>query len=220
MSRWAEKYMNENICVDCNGSRLNIQSSNYKIADYTIQSVVSMDMISLDKWINSLSCKMNENQNTIAEQVIQEIKNRITLIIDVGLSYLTLDRSAVSLSGGEAQRIRLATQIGTKLTNVLYILDEPSIGLHQKDNLKLIESLKKIRDLGNSVIVVEHDKDMIKQSDCIIDLGPGAGKFGGEIVSSSDYQGMMKTNSLTADYLSEKKQIIVPLNRRKEMEIF
>ena len=215
MSRWAEKYMNENICVDCNGSRLNIQSSNYKIADYTIQDVVSMDMISLDKWINSLSCKMNEHQNTIAEQVIKEIKNRITLIIDVGLSYLTLDRSAVSLSGGEAQRIRLATQIGTKLTNVLYILDEPSIGLHQKDNLKLIESLKKIRDLGNSVIVVEHDKDMIKQSDYIIDLGPGAGKFGGEIVSSSDYLSMMQTNSLTADYLSEKKQINVPLNRRK-----
>ena len=157
---------------------LNIQSSNYKIADSTIQSVVSMDMISLDKWINSLSCKMNRHQNTIAEQLIKEIKNRITLIIDVGLSYLTLDRSAVSLSGGEAQRIRLATQIGTKLTNVLYILDEPSIGLHQKDNLKLIESLKKIRDLGNSVIVVEHDKDMIKQSDYIIDLGPGAGKFG------------------------------------------
>tara|TARA_B100001287_G_C22686320_1_gene533891 strand:- start:4929 stop:7757 length:2829 start_codon:yes stop_codon:yes gene_type:complete len=215
MSKWAEKYMNDNICEDCNGSRLNIQSSNYKIADSTIQSVVSMDMISLDKWINSLSCKMNEHQNTIAEQVIKEIKSRITLIIDVGLSYLTLDRSAVSLSGGEAQRIRLATQIGTKLTNVLYILDEPSIGLHQKDNLKLIESLKKIRDLGNSVIVVEHDKDMIKQSDYIIDLGPGAGKFGGEIVSSSDYLSMMKNNSLTADYLSEKKQINVPLNRRK-----
>ena len=215
MSRWAEKYMNENICVDCNGSRLNIQSSNYKIADSTIQDVVSMDMISLDKWINSLSCKMNENQNAIAEQVIKEIKNRITLIIDVGLSYLTLNRSAVSLSGGEAQRIRLATQIGTKLTNVLYILDEPSIGLHQKDNLKLIESLKKIRDLGNSVIVVEHDKDMIKKSDYIIDLGPGAGKFGGEIVSSSDYLRMMKNNSLTADYLSEKKQIKIPLNRRR-----
>ena len=157
--------MKEHDCKDCHGSRLNIESSNFRVANKTIHDVSNMDMSSLLHWVDSVENSLEKNEFKIAQQIIKELKKRIQFILNVGLSYLCLNRGSGTLSGGEAQRIRLATQIGTQLTNVLYILDEPSIGLHQRDNLKLIESLKKLRDVGNSVIVVEHDKDMIKQAD-------------------------------------------------------
>jgi len=215
VKRWARKYMTEFDCRKCNGSRLNTESSHFKIADKTISEVVNMDMLSLDLWLKKVEKQSNENELKIAKQVLLELNKRIQFIVDVGLSYLTLNRTAKTLSGGEAQRIRLATQIGTRLTNVLYILDEPSIGLHQRDNLKLIESLKKLRDIGNSVIVVEHDRDMIKAADYIVDLGPGAGEYGGEIVFNGTYKDILKYNSLTSDYLSGVLSIKIPKERRR-----
>ena len=163
----------------------------------------------------SLETNLNKNHKIISAQIIKELLTRVQFILDVGLSYLTLNRTSKTLSGGEAQRIRLATQIGTQLTNVLYILDEPSIGLHQRDNFKLIESLKKLRDIGNSVIVVEHDKDMICNADHVIDMGPEAGVFGGQVVASGSYKKILTSNNITSDYLNGKKKIIVPKKRRK-----
>ena len=215
IERWASKYMSELDCKDCGGSRLNIESSHFKIANKSIDQVSNMDIYHFLQWINSIENQLNKNELKIAKQIIQELQKRLKFIIDVGLSYLSLNRSSKTLSGGEAQRIRLATQIGTQLTNVLYILDEPSIGLHQKDNLRLIKSLKKLRDIGNSVIVVEHDKDMIKQSDFIVDLGPGAGILGGKIVSAGDYKSILQQNHITASYLNGKKKIKVPMERRE-----
>ena len=215
IEKWAFKYMSEHDCKACNGSRLNIESSHFKIAGKSINEVSDMDILSFKNWILKVDKSLNENQKLIASQILKELIKRLQFIIDVGLSYLSLNRSSKTLSGGESQRIRLATQIGTQLTNVLYILDEPSIGLHQRDNLKLITSLKKLRDIGNSVIVVEHDKDMIKQSDFIVDLGPGAGIHGGEVVSIGDYKTILKDNHITADYLNGKQQIKIPKKRRK-----
>ena len=202
-------------CKSCKGSRLNIQSSNFKVANKTITDVVKMDIDNLKKWLLSLNSGLEKNHKIIAEQIIKELLTRVQFIIDVGLSYLSLDRTSKTLSGGEAQRIRLATQIGTQLTNVLYILDEPSIGLHQKDNRRLIDSLKKLRDIGNSVIVVEHDKDMICNADYIIDMGPDAGVHGGEIVAEGSFNQILKGKNITSDFLNGKEEISIPISRRK-----
>ena len=215
IEKWAGRYMSAHDCKSCNGSRLNIESSHFKIAGKSINEVSNLDISSFAKWVLIIEKSLTDNDLKIAKQIIKELTKRLQFIIDVGLPYLSLNRSSKTLSGGEAQRIRLATQIGTQLTNVLYILDEPSIGLHQRDNLKLIESLKKLCDIGNSVIVVEHDKDMIKSADFIVDLGPGAGVHGGEVVSQGDYQTILKDNHITADYLNGTQQIEVPKKRRK-----
>ncbi len=215
IEKWAGKYMSEHDCISCSGSRLNIESSHFKVADKSINEVSNLDISTFAKWVLNIEKSLNKNELKIADQIIKELTKRLKFIIDVGLSYLSLNRSSKTLSGGEAQRIRLATQIGTQLTNVLYILDEPSIGLHQRDNLKLINSLKKLRDIGNSVIVVEHDKDMIKSADFIVDLGPGAGVYGGEVVSQGVYQTILNDSHITADYLNGSQKIEVPKKRRK-----
>ena len=215
ISRWASKFMSSKKCKECNGSRLNKQSSHFKIVGSTIFEVVNFDILSLKNWLLSLEANLDNNHKIISSQIIKELLTRVQFILDVGLSYLTLNRTSKTLSGGEAQRIRLATQIGTQLTNVLYILDEPSIGLHQRDNFKLIESLKKLRDIGNSVIVVEHDKDMICNADHVIDMGPEAGVFGGQVVASGSYKKILSSKNITSDYLNGKRQIIVPKKRRK-----
>ena len=215
IERWALKYMSSKTCKSCLGSRLNKQSSNFKIANKKIFDVVNMDIESLKSWLLSIDSVLSKNHKIIARQIIKELLTRVQFIIDVGLSYLTINRSSKTLSGGEAQRIRLATQIGSQLTNVLYILDEPSIGLHQRDNQKLIESLKKLRDIGNSVIVVEHDKDMIKNADYIIDMGPDAGIHGGEVVASGSFNEILQVNHITSDYLTGRKEISIPKIRRK-----
>ena len=215
IKKWVGKYMSAHDCKSCNGSRLNIESSHFKIAGKSINEVSNLDISSFAEWTLTIEKSLTENELKIAKQIIKELTKRLQFIIDVGLPYLSLNRSSKTLSGGEAQRIRLATQIGIQLTNVLYILDEPSIGLHQRDNLKLIESLKKLRDIGNSVVVVEHDKGMIESADFIVDLGPGAGVHGGEIVSQGDYQIILKDNHITADYLNGNQQIEVPRKRRK-----
>jgi excinuclease ABC subunit A len=215
IEKWAKKYMSEHDCKSCNGSRLNIESSHFKVADKSINEVSNLDISSFAEWVLTIEKSLNKNELKIAKQIVKELSKRLQFIVDVGLSYLSLNRSSKTLSGGEAQRIRLATQIGTQLTNVLYILDEPSIGLHQRDNLKLIDSLKKLRDIGNSVIVVEHDKDMIESADFIVDLGPGAGVHGGEVVSQGNYQTILDDNHITADYLNGTQKIEVPKTRRK-----
>ncbi len=214
IEKWSAKYMSDLDCKSCFGSRLNIESSHFKVAGKCIDEVSNMDISSFYLWVNSVESSLSKNEIKIAKQIIKEISKRLQFIIDVGLSYLSLNRSSKTLSGGEAQRIRLATQIGTQLTNVLYILDEPSIGLHQRDNLKLIKSLQKLRDIGNSVIVVEHDKDMIKKADFVVDLGPGAGIHGGEVVSEGNYKALLKGNHITAAYLNGIKEIKIPKIRR------
>ena len=204
---WAKKFMKNDICKTCGGSRLKKESQFFLIDKKSISEVNNMDINDLQSWVNSLSVKFDSKKNKIASEIIKEISKRIEFIIDVGLDYLNLNRQTRSLSGGESQRIRLATQIGSQLQDVLYILDEPSIGLHQIDNSKLIKSLKKLRDLDNSVIVVEHDKEIMIQSDYIVDIGPGAGKNGGNIVFKGSYSDIIKSDSITADYLNNKKNI-------------
>ena len=215
VEKWASKYMTSHVCKKCKGARLNKQSANFRIADKSIFEVSSLDIISLKNWVSNIENSFSKNEKLIAKQIIKELLKRVQFIIDVGLSYLSLNRTSKTLSGGEAQRIRLATQIGSQLTNVLYILDEPSIGLHQRDNLKLIDSLKKLRDLGNSIIVVEHDKDMIENSDFIVDIGPHAGVHGGEIVSVGSIDDIINDNQITSDYLTGRKKIEIPQIRRK-----
>ncbi len=180
--------------------------------------LASMDISELYEWLEHVEDHLGEQQKRIAVEILKEIRTRLKFLLDVGLEYLSLNRSSVSLSGGESQRIRLATQIGSQLVNVLYILDEPSIGLHQRDNLRLIRSLKELRDIGNSVIVVEHDKDMMLAADYVIDMGPKAGRLGGEVVFSGTPQKMLETDTLTSRYLNGKTQIEVPANEEKEME--
>ena len=214
VKRWAKSYMDKIICPSCNGSRLNEIASFFKIHNKSIADLTKMDINDLLNWFNELPKNLSDNQNIIGQEIIKEIKTRLKFLLDVGLNYLSLNRSSKSLSGGEAQRIRLATQIGSELVGVLYILDEPSIGLHQRDNEKLINSLKILRDLGNSVIVVEHDKDMIEQADHIIDIGPYAGKNGGEIISHGNFKNILSHKTLTADYLNGKKNIVIPKKRR------
>ncbi|OUV75966.1 MAG: excinuclease ABC subunit A [Flavobacteriales bacterium TMED123] len=214
IERWASNYMSERNCPKCEGSRLNKESLHFKVGDKQINQLTTMDIAKFDKWLHTIEKQLNKDQKLIAKHIIKELKKRVQFILDVGLSYLSLDRTSKSLSGGEAQRIRLATQIGTRLTNVLYILDEPSIGLHQKDNQKLINSLKNLRDIGNSVIVVEHDKDMIESSDFIVDLGPKAGIHGGEVVAKGSFSQILKNRNLTAKYLNKQLQVDIPKRRK------
>ncbi len=215
IKRWAKEYMNHNDCSVCNGSRLKKESLHFKVNEKNISELAKMDVVDLITWIKDLDNHLSEKQQKIASEVIKEISTRLQFLLDVGLDYLALDRSSKTLSGGEAQRIRLATQIGSQLVGVLYILDEPSIGLHQRDNEKLINSLTQLRDIGNSVLVVEHDKDMIEQADYVIDIGPFAGKNGGEIISQGTPKELLSGSTLTAEYLNGKKEIAVPEKRRK-----
>lgn len=215
IKRWAEGFMNKSKCTSCNGTRLKNQSLHFKLNNKNIAQLADLDIVELANWFEKIESKLSEKQNIIARDVLKEIRSRIGFLLDVGLDYLTLNRSARTLSGGEAQRIRLATQIGSKLVGVLYILDEPSIGLHQRDNDRLINSLKELRDIGNSVLVVEHDKDMILSADTIVDIGPGAGEHGGEIVAISSPKNIKQSKTLTADYLSGKREIETPKKRRK-----
>jgi len=215
IARWASKYMSEYHCDSCDGSRLNKESTSYKIADKTIKDLSGMDISHFYEWTISVENNLNKTQLKIASQILKELEKRTKFILDVGLGYLTLNRSSKTLSGGESQRIRLATQIGSQLTNVLYILDEPSIGLHQRDNQKLIHSLKELRDIGNSIIVVEHDKDMIIESDYVVDLGPDAGEHGGEITFSGTSKEFIKGKNSTSEYINGKKKIKIPKARRK-----
>ena len=215
IKRWAKGFMDEVTCSSCEGKRLKKESLHFKINNKNISDLAKLDINELAEWFHNLDAKLSERQLTIASEILKEIKTRIQFLLDVGLDYLTIDRTSKSLSGGEAQRIRLATQIGSQLVGVLYILDEPSIGLHQRDNQKLIDSLVKLRDIGNSVLVVEHDKDMIEHADFVFDIGPGAGVHGGKIVSEGTYQEIKEHSTLTADYLGGRRQIEVPKNRRK-----
>ena len=215
IQRWAQSFMNKITCPTCNGSRLKKEALYFRIGDKNIGDLSNMDLMELSQWFESIEELLNTDRKLIATEIIKEIRSRLGFILEVGLDYLTLNRSSKSLSGGEAQRIRLATQIGTELQNVLYILDEPSIGLHQRDNTKLIQSLKRLRDAGNSVLVVEHDKEMIEAADYVVDIGPAAGKHGGEIVSAGTYQEILKSNSLTSKYLNGSLSIEIPKNRRK-----
>ncbi len=215
IKRWAQSYMDEKSCGVCEGARLKQESLNFKIDELNIAEVSALDLGDLYFWFENLSNKLSTNELIVANQIIKEIKSRLQFLLDVGLNYLALNRSSKSLSGGEAQRIRLATQIGSQLVGVLYILDEPSIGLHQRDNEKLINSLQSLRDIGNSVIVVEHDKDMILRADHIIDIGPTAGKNGGEIISQGSPKMLKKQQTLTAQYLNNQKKIELPKFRRK-----
>lgn len=213
--RWAEEFMSLEPCNSCRGGRLNEVALHYKLDGKNIADLARLNINDLADWINGVEKTFDEKQKIIGSEVIKEIKTRIGFLLGIGLGYLTLNNPARTLSGGEAQRIRLATQIGSRLVNVLYILDEPSIGLHQRDNARLIESLKKLRDLGNSIIVVEHDKEMIEQADYIVDIGPGAGKGGGEIAACGNAEEFVKGSGLTADYISGRKEIALPKKRRK-----
>lgn len=213
--RWADQFMNRHSCPDCKGARLKKESLHFKIAGKNIAELAQMDLKNLSEWIMSVEEGMQTNQGRIAHEILREISTRLGFLLEVGIDYLHLNRPARSLSGGESQRIRLATQIGSQLTGVLYILDEPSIGLHQRDNHKLIHALKDLRDIGNSVIVVEHDKDTILAADHVIDIGPGAGRHGGEIVATGSPAEILKSNSMTAKYLNGDKAIKVPAERRK-----
>jgi len=210
LKRWASNYFKDVECDSCSGSRLKKESLYFKIDNKNINQIVNLEIKDLIKWINKLPKKLNKKQKLIASEIIKEIKDRLSFLENVGLSYLTLNRTSKSLSGGESQRIRLASQIGSQLTGVLYILDEPSIGLHQSDNQKLINSLKDLQEIGNSIIVVEHDRDMIISADHIIDIGPLAGKDGGEIIFSGNFKELLKSNSLTAEYINNKLKIDKP----------
>jgi len=215
VQRWISGFMNRIPCPECNGTRLKKESLHFKILDKNIADLAGMDLYMLLGWINALPSKLPERTRRIAREITREISSRLKFLLEVGLDYLTLNRPAKSLSGGESQRIRLATQIGSQLTGVLYILDEPSIGLHQRDNHRLIDALKELRDAGNSVIVVEHDKDMILSADYIVDIGPGAGVKGGLIVGQGTPENMLSCDTITCQYLSRKKEISVPVTRRK-----
>ena len=215
IKRWATSFMNETQCPECHGARLKKEALYFKINDKNISEVAEMNIVNLAKWFEELPKHLNKKQKEIATDVLAEIKKRIDFLLNVGIDYLNLNRPAKTLSGGEAQRIRLATQIGSLLTGILYILDEPSIGLHQRDNQRLIESLKELRDIGNSIIVVEHDKDTMMAADYIVDIGPGAGKHGGEVTFEGTPKEVKKGKSLTCDYLNGKKNLEVPKTRRK-----
>jgi excinuclease ABC subunit A len=215
LKRWAKEYMDKVECDLCKGSRLSQESLYFKVNHQNIADLAQKDIIDLANWFKELHSHLSEKQLMISEEIIKEIQTRLQFLLDVGLDYLSLNRSSKSLSGGEAQRIRLATQIGSQLVGVLYILDEPSIGLHQRDNEKLIKSLLSLRDIGNSVIVVEHDKDMIEHADYVIDIGPRAGKLGGEIISIGTPKELKTHKTLTAEYLNGQKEIEVPKTRRK-----
>lgn len=213
--KWADQFLATAVCPECQGQRLNRESLSYRIWDKNISELAQMDISELKEWLSKVEEHMEPQQQKIAEEILKEIRTRLDFMLEVGLDYLSLDRQSASLSGGESQRIRLATQIGSQLVNVLYILDEPSIGLHQRDNERLIASLKELRDIGNTVIVVEHDKDMMRSADYIVDIGPKAGRKGGEVVFQGTPAEMMKTDTLTAQYLNGHKEIALPDKRRK-----
>ena len=213
--KWADQFAKTDVCPDCKGARLNREALHFRIHDKNIYELASMDINELYDWLENVEPYLESKQQKSAAEILKELKSRLRFLLDVGLDYLSLNRTSVSLSGGESQRIRLATQIGSQLVNVLYILDEPSIGLHQRDNLRLINSLKKLRDTGNSVIVVEHDKDMMLASDYIIDMGPKAGRMGGEVVFEGTPQEMLRKETLTSQYLTGKMKIAIPSERRK-----
>ncbi len=213
--KWAEQFARTATCPECHGAKLNREALSFRIHDKNIQELATMDISELYEWLMHVEEHLNNKQRQIAVEILKEIRTRLKFLLDVGLDYLSLDRSSMSLSGGESQRIRLATQIGSQLVNVLYILDEPSIGLHQRDNLRLINSLKELRDIGNSVIVVEHDKDMMLAADYVIDMGPKAGRLGGEVVFEGTPRQMLQTHTLTSQYLNGERAIEVPKERRK-----
>tara|TARA_B110000444_G_scaffold34434_1_gene29835 strand:- start:1488 stop:4310 length:2823 start_codon:yes stop_codon:yes gene_type:complete len=216
--RWAKAFMEKEKCSSCSGSRLNKESMHFLIKSKSITDLCEMDIIELKKWFKKIQTDLSDRKKIIAEEILKELNKRLDFLLDVGLDYLSLNRPSKSLSGGESQRIRLATQIGSQLVGVLYILDEPSIGLHQRDNSKLIESLKGLRDIGNSIIVVEHDKEIMEKADYIIDIGPKAGKNGGEIIFQGTYQQMINQNTLTAKFLNGSKKINIPKKRRKSLK--
>ena len=213
--KWADQFLAECECPECHGQRLNREALSYKIWDKNIAELASMDISELREWLDHVEEHLDHQQQQIAVEILKEIRTRLEFLLEVGLDYLALNRQSASLSGGESQRIRLATQIGSQLVNVLYILDEPSIGLHQRDNERLIRSLKELRDLGNTVIVVEHDEDMMRCADWIVDIGPRAGRKGGEVVFQGTPQEMLLTDTITAQYLNGQQQIVVPTRRRK-----
>jgi excinuclease ABC subunit A len=214
ISKWAQEFMNESVCPKCHGTRLRKEALYFRIDNKNISQLSQMDITELKVWFQDIEKRLSDKQNLIAAEVFKEIRSRIQFLLDVGLTYLTIDRSARSLSGGEAQRIRLATQIGSQLVGVLYILDEPSIGLHQRDNMRLIKALRNLRDIGNSVIVVEHDKEMILSADHILDIGPLAGIHGGQLVAQGSPDALKASGSLTADYILGIRKIPVPSKRR------
>lgn len=213
--KWADQFLAESECPECHGQRLNREALSYKIWDKNIAELASMDIAELREWLDHVEEHLDHQQQQIATEILKEIRTRLDFLLEVGLDYLALNRQSASLSGGESQRIRLATQIGSQLVNVLYILDEPSIGLHQRDNERLIRSLKELRDLGNTVIVVEHDEDMMLNADYIVDIGPRAGRKGGEVVFQGTPQEMLQTDTVTAQYLNGTKKIELPQQRRK-----
>ena len=214
-NKWSGQFFSRVECPECNGQRLNKESLHYFIDGKNIADLAQMDIAELATFIENLKTKLTGKEKVIASEILKEIGNRLSFLMDVGLNYLSLNRNSSSLSGGESQRIRLATQIGSQLVNVLYILDEPSIGLHQRDNIRLINSLKQLRDIGNSIIVVEHDKDIMLESDYVIDIGPGAGRFGGNIMFQGSPKDLLKTDTLTASYLNGSRKIEIPVQRRK-----
>lgn len=213
--KWADQFAKTSVCPECKGARLNKEALHYRIHEKNIYELSIMDISELYEWLMDVDPYLSEKQRKIATEILKEIRTRLKFLLDVGLDYLSLNRNSASLSGGESQRIRLATQIGSQLVNVLYILDEPSIGLHQRDNLRLINSLKELRDIGNSVIVVEHDKDMMLAADYVIDMGPKAGRLGGEVVFEGTPDEMLLTETLTSQYLNGQKKIEIPTERRK-----
>ena len=213
--KWAEQFSRTATCPECGGQRLNREALSYRIHDKNIMELAEMDISELYEWLNGVEEHLSDKQRTIATEILKEIRTRLKFLLDVGLDYLSLNRASMTLSGGESQRIRLATQIGSQLVNVLYILDEPSIGLHQRDNRRLINSLSALRDLGNSVIVVEHDKDMMLAADYVVDMGPRAGRLGGEVVFQGTPEEMLRQETLTSNYLNGKLKIEVPAERRK-----
>lgn len=213
--KWVNQFIDEKECPECHGTRLKREAQYFKIGGKSICELAQMDIDELARWVDQIPSFLDERQNAIAYEILREIRLRLKFLCDVGIAYLSLNRSARSLSGGEAQRIRLATQISSQLVNVLYILDEPSIGLHQRDNHRLINSLKELRDIGNTVIVVEHDRDIMEAADFIVDVGPLAGEHGGQLMAAGTYPEILKADSLTADYLSGRKRIKIPSQRRK-----
>lgn len=213
--KWADQFLATTTCPECNGMRLKRESLSYKIWNHNISEIADLDITELKEWLDHVEEHLDKQQRTIATEIVKELRARVSFLLEVGLDYLSLNRASASLSGGESQRIRLATQIGSQLVNVLYILDEPSIGLHQRDNERLIHSLKELRDMGNSVIVVEHDKDMMLAADYIIDIGPKAGRKGGEVVFQGTPQQMLQQHTITADYLNGKRAIELPTKRRE-----
>ena len=213
--KWAESFSSEQICPVCHGARLNREAMSYRFADKAIYELAAMDISELYEWLAGVEDKLTDKNRIIATEILKELRTRLRFLLDVGLGYLSLGRATMTLSGGESQRIRLATQIGSQLVNVLYILDEPSIGLHQRDNVRLIQSLRNLRDTGNTIVVVEHDRDMMMAADYIIDMGPGAGRLGGEVVYQGTPQQMLKEQTLTARYLNNDLRIEIPQERRK-----